>query len=226
MSGYRSRIATVQKNFVRVEGTLKLPLDFSNSVDDGIQGVFPELFYGFYNTSGVGMDIGVMCRGNSGWKVFCYGDIVEGHGWSQEVPIHLSKGQIITIGAQVGANDTMICTVNGKSYNFKLNPGKGKLLSGGCQINREMNLVPQSYTGCTLLKTNAYFKDAQWSHTDLYTVDGTKLKMGSAMTVYEENPDYGEVNYDTSCIVHSAVADSSYVKDIVTIDFRLRQICK
>ncbi len=33
-----------QKNFVRVEGTLKLPLDFSNSVDDGIQGVFPELF--------------------------------------------------------------------------------------------------------------------------------------------------------------------------------------
>ena len=46
------------------------------------------------------------------------------------------------------------------------------------------------------------------------------------MTVYDENPDYGEVNYDTSCIVHSAVADSSYVKDIVTIDFRLRQICK
>lgn len=47
MAGYRTRRKTKTSNFLAVNGTLKLPWAYSNSTDDGTNGIFPEFFLQF-----------------------------------------------------------------------------------------------------------------------------------------------------------------------------------
>ena len=48
MSGYRMRRKTRGANYIAANSSLTLPWAYSNSVDDGTHGVFPEFFYSLF----------------------------------------------------------------------------------------------------------------------------------------------------------------------------------
>ncbi len=230
MAGYRTRRKTKASNFVAVNGTLKLPWAYSNSVDDYVAetGIFPEFFYNFNTPSGsVNMDIGLVFRGTSGWKVFACGPNVNTGGW-YESSISVSAGQTVSIAVYT-EDYKVIVRINDWHYIIPTTNGTAAAIRGGCWVTREANLVPQkskNLTKCWLLQTNAYFVGAVWSNTTLTNTGGAYVKMSTLNTVYDETVGDNEPTdatvTDSNCITHTVSTSNSFVTDNCTIDFRNR----
>ena len=230
MSGYRMRRKTRGANYIAANSSLTLPWAYSNSVDDGTHGVFPEFFYNFSNTSGFNADLGIVFRGNNGWHIFAYGNgTIDGYeGWYDK-KISLSPGATIDCAVYT-ENNKLILKVNGTAYSIPIVTDAITKLKKGCVVSREANLVPQmsisQMTPCTLLKTNAYFTGAAWSNTTLTTTSSTYVKMDSGNTLFYTELDKNDPTVvDSGCLSHLVSTVNGYVKDECSIDFRKRICC-
>jgi len=228
MAGYRLRRKTKEAKFIAANSTLTLPWAYSNSTDDGTNGIFPEFFYNFANSHGFNADIGLVFRGNNGWHIFAYGpDVIKGfNGW-YEKKISLSAGASVDC-AVYSQNNELILKVNGVAYSIPLMSGAIGNFKKGCTVTREANLVPQSTPtdACTLLKSNAYFIGAAWSNTTLTTTGSVYEKMSTTNTTFDKAQDVGDPTaMDLNCFTHKPTTVNGYVKDSCTIDFRNRKCC-
>lgn len=230
MAGYRIRRKTKANNYIAVNGNLKLPWAYSNSTDDGTNGVFPEFFYNFCNASNsVNIDIGLVFRGNNGWHLFAYGpNVNNGTHWYQQ-SIAVSPGQTISVAVYTEGSK-VIFKVDNTSYSIPVTSGTAAAIRNGCWISREANLVPQkeNLTQCWLLKTNAYFTGAVWSNMTLTTTSSSYLAMSTTNTNCDYDLDPGDATaFDKNCIAHTYSTVNGFVTDNCSIDFtkRNKNIC-
>lgn len=235
MAGYRMRRRSTSATYVAINGSLTLPWAYSTSVDDYINqtGIFPEFFYNFNNTAGtVNIDVGLVFRGNNGWRVFANGVNVNNQGstW-YDTPIQLSPGQTVTIAAYTNGNN-FILKVNNVEYIIPTKAGTANLIRNGCWVSREANLVPQKSTNlsqCWLLQTNAYFVGAVWSQTTMTTTNGVYATMNGTKTTFDTELDQEPTDltcFDANCITHTSSTSNGYTTDNCTIDFRNRVMCR
>lgn len=228
MAGYRMRRKTKNATYVAANSTLTLPWAYSNSTDDGINGVFPEFFYNFQNKE-FNADLGVVFRGNNGWHIFAWGEGTISNKWYDK-KISLSAGTSISCAVYTD-NGKLILKVNGTPYSIPVLSGAFAELNEGCTVTREANLVPQldnsNMNACTLLRTNAYFTGAAWSNTTLTTTSSILEKMNTTNTTFDKAQDIGDPSaMDLNCFTHKESLINGYVKDDCSIDFTKRRICK
>lgn len=237
MAGYRILRATKNESlsnsknkpiYIGVSGTLKIPTAYAavnDSAPEVYDGVFPELFYGFYAGS-YGIDIGLIFR-DQVWKVFVQSpNALSGTTYGESaISPTLRPDDVIEVKSYLGGTDQICIDVYKggtkiKSFIGKLKPAAYTAFKGGSYVNKEMNIATNRTSG--YLKTGAYFTNAHWYDCTLTTTSYSYVKWDDTFGHVIINKDGGDDReiWDRNLLSHSASVSNGYVKDIASIDFR------
>ncbi len=212
--------------YIGVNGLLKIPTAYAavnDSAPTTYDGVFPELFYGFYSGS-YGIDIGLIFR-NQQWQVFAQSpNALDGTTYAQETLLSaLAPDNVVEIKSYLGTTNKLhLDIIKGgttvKNFVVTLKSAAYTAFKAGSYINREMNVVTNR-TGKYLF-TGAYFINAHWYNCTLTTTSYSYIKWDNTFGDVIINKDQDGEIWDRSLISHSASMENGFIKDIASIDFR------
>ena len=210
--GYSCKRTTINNTIYQVYGKWTIPSSSAGiySETNTNNNIPPEMFFGFYTSTGVGYDIGILLTGNNHWKAF-YGS-TQG-GWSDaNLSVTLIPGETLYVNSWFEKPTANTCvvhlTLSRTSYShnevgnfsYSLQPNDQAIINSigpGCRVNREI-AIPANYGARnTYLNSGCYLNEGRFSEHTIMMVNGSYSVWTDSITLDVEtlNPSPGAYDY-------------------------------
>lgn len=178
MGGYCGKRSSVRTNIIKAYGKMTLPKYVAGyySTTNTANNVVPEMFFGFYNSTGnLGFDLGILHVGGNQWKAF-YGGYGE---WDDSSIFNIEVGSIIYANAWVELTARGWCAklnLSRQGYDntdiiqfvhYIKNTSVANQCNKGFRINREVSIAANDGALRTYETTGSYIYDAMFSDCTL-----------------------------------------------------------